>query len=595
MLKEVIRIFEKEYNKPNSKGDKDYFVSKGHIPADGEYIILGETEDGFQELDRITIKMDKKTRTVETTNQYFDFIRSADYMSRYLESNKAVSDKNIHSNNYLTLFVKKENVINGKINNEVLSDYYDVFRNPYKKKYEKSPIRKSYEAAEKKYGVSDTKRIDKIEKWVKENLSSYCGENDKGYLKLFFYYDLEEYRKESGKYILTNIYNSANYNVTIGGKIYGLPNNNMGLNSKKPYLELMDRKNSVPVLLNQDEVLIQKKFFDYLNNLAAEGKTNIYFSEDADKTIQKFDNNGSPHGKFSGYFMRIQKGMEPEIHDFDVISDYNSTIRPVKVNNILKYESEKPGLQYETISSLNKLKEVINKTFFKDMLANNYFTEAKDIKLKDECLKRNILLSRIALFNWFYKGMSQGIWYILKPVCLDLIKGSIFNSYIGRASEQFNLYISLKKYFELRKREDENLDINKFKGKINSPETVGIESDEEYFFAVGQLANYFLTLSKAKVKRHSLSNHILNAKSDEKIKTELHKLFFKYNHDTKNGRRFNNIYSMICDYYPKGKVNIDSLIGGYLHSSLIYEKDEKRNDDENVDKDIDNITNEEAQ
>lgn len=575
MLKDVIQIFEKEYNKPNLKGDDDYLVSKGHVPVDGEYIILGETESGFKELDRITIKIDKKTKTIETTNQYFDFIRSADYMSRYLESNKSVSNKNIHSNNYMTLFIKKENVINGKINNEVLSKYYDVFRDPYKNKYKKSSTKKSYEAAEKKYGVSNIERINKIEKWVKENLQSYCNENDKGYLKLFFYYDLNEYRKESEKYILANIYNSTDYNVTIDGKIYGLPNNNMGLNSKKPYLELMDRKNTVPYLINQDEVLMQKKFFDYLNNLAAEGKTNIYFSENANPSIQKFDNNNSPVGEFSGYFMRIQKGMETEIHDFDVISEYNNTIRSVKVKNILELESGKSELQYGTINSLNKLKEVINKIFFRDMLTNNYFTKAKDIKIKDDCLKRNILLSRTALFNWFYKGVSQGIWYILKPVCLDLIKGSIFNSYILKASEQFNLYISLKEYFELIKKEDGNLDINKFKEKINSLDTLEIECDEEYFFAVGQLANYFLTLSKAKVKRHSLSNHILNAKSDEKIKLELHKLFFKYDYNTKNNKRFNNMYSMVCGYYPKGKVDMDTLLRGYLHSSLIYEKSDK--------------------
>ena len=81
------------------------------------------------------------------------------------------------------------------------------------------------------------------------------------------------------------------------------------------------------------------------------------------------------------------------------------------------------------------------------------------------------------------------------------------------------------------------------------------------------------------MKRHSLSNSILNAKSDAKIKNELHKLFFKYNNETQNNRRFNNLYSMINGYYPKDRVDMDSLIRGYLHSSLIYEKSNKENSD----------------
>ena len=113
---------------------------------------------------------------------------------------------------------------------------------------------------------------------------------------------------------------------------------------------------------------------------------------------------------------------------------------------------------------------------------------------------------------------------------------------------------------------------------------------------MGQLASYFLSLSKAKIKRHSLSNSILNAKSDVKIKSELHKLFFKYNNETQNNRRFNNLYAMINGYYPKGNVDMDSLIRGYLYSSLIYEKSNKKNDaDKSENINSENKTREEVQ
>lgn len=174
MLREIAEIFEIEYNEKSRENNKDYMISVNHVPEDGDYVLLEEFEGGYREFERIKVKKDKKTKKVETVNPYFDFIRSADYMSRYLESNKAIKNKNIHSNNYLTLFIRKENLFNGKIDDNALTEYYERFRNPYNSKYKDYPIRASYEAAEEKYGVSNVERIDKIEKWVKENLLAYA-------------------------------------------------------------------------------------------------------------------------------------------------------------------------------------------------------------------------------------------------------------------------------------------------------------------------------------------------------------------------------------------------------------------------------------
>ncbi len=582
MLKEVIEVFEKEYRKGSIPENKDYYITKDHIPADGEYIVLHETDNGFTADEPIIIKMDKKTKIIETTNPYFDFIQYADYMSRYLESNKSITtDKNIHSNNYLTLFVKKENLLNGKITQETLTSYYEVFKEPYKKKYTKAQLKKSYEALEEKYGKSDKDKIDKIERWVKENLFHLAKENDSGYLKLFFFQDLEEYRKESEKYTLTNIYNSADYNTVIDQIIYGVPNNNMGLNSKKPFLEQKSRKNSVPILLSQEEVLIQKKFFDYLNNIATKGKVNLYFSEEGILTL---DNDTNPDLDFCGYFIRIEKGMEPEIHDFDIITSYSNQIKPLNIKNILKIQSS--NLEYKTVYTLSELKKIIDSLLFRNKLSKNYFTEASKIRIYDEILKKNLLLTRKRLFDWFYKGIDDNVWDVLKRSCLDLTKGSIYMGELwkdgGRARELFNFYISLKNYFEGRELMDHSLlDVEKLRGKVNQVMTDRFESDEEYYFAVGQLTNYFLSLSKAKTKNHFLAKPILTSKSNEKIRSELKKLYVKYMYDIKLGRRFHNLYGMVCLYIVQNQqVNEDALLAGFLHSSLIYEVKDTDNKDE---------------
>ncbi|MBU5677234.1 type I-B CRISPR-associated protein Cas8b/Csh1 [Alkaliphilus sp. MSJ-5] len=580
MLKDVIKTFEKEYKK---RGEE--YITDAHIPTDGEYIIVLPKDGGFEILDTIHIKQDKKTREIERTSPHFDFVQQADYMSRYLESNKAISDKNIHSNNYLTFFVKKENLHNGKINYKVISDYYEVFKNPFKK-YNKPQQKEAYENIEAKNGKSDIDEIGRIEEWIKSNIYTISTGNDKSYLKIFFKYDINKYRKESEKYILTNIYNSADYNTIINDEIFGLPNDNMGLNSKKPYLENKSRKSKIPYFLSQDEVLMQKKFFDYLMNQATAGKTNIYTNDE--KIIPK-TNDELIESDFKGYFLRVKKGMEVEILDFDTIGLYSCNIRPFDLMNVIRLEKSK--LEYKKTYKLDDLKNIINEVFFSRFLTSNYFTEPKDIKIYDPALKRNLLLARTTLFAWFYKGVDNNVWKILKQISLDLIKGSINKGYLTKASEQFNLSFSLKNYFEegedmpdvlvdikntlrekIGKDTKENKDNKENKGNRDNKEDTGsIESDKEYYFAVGQLSSYFISLSKSKTKPHSLANPIFNAKTDARIKEELKKLFKKYNYTIYSNKKFNNLYAMVASYEPEGRVMDDLIIAGYLHSNLVYE------------------------
>ncbi|MDM8128615.1 hypothetical protein QUV80_09030 [Paraclostridium benzoelyticum] len=119
---------------------------------------------------------------------------------------------------------------------------------------------------------------------------------------------------------------------------------------------------------------------------------------------------------------------------------------------------------------------------------------------------------------------------------------------------------------------------NNLRTKINCADTNYFESDEEYYFSVGQFVNYLLSKSKGKNKPHSLANPFINVKNNEVIKEKLRNLYKRYNYYIDmHGRRVKNLYAMIVSYDPQGKVNQDMIIAGYLHSNLIYEsnKEEK--------------------
>ena len=103
----------------NECGDADALILDNYIPADGDYIVV--KKDGS--VVKCSIKMDKKAgRPVKDLSdgdsQYEDIV-FYDYHSRLVSMDKPQDPKKvIHSNNYLSFWIKKESLTNGKLNME---------------------------------------------------------------------------------------------------------------------------------------------------------------------------------------------------------------------------------------------------------------------------------------------------------------------------------------------------------------------------------------------------------------------------------------------------------------------------------------------
>ncbi len=565
-----MEIFKKEYEK---KGDD--LILKSYIPADGTYVVVIPKDDDFVIDDKFPIKMDRKTRKIDrSVSRYINFVCLADYYSRVADMNKAIlssSGKVIQGNNYLSFIIKKESLTNGKLTHEIIDKYYSFLENP-RLKYAKKPKSLTlYESTEKKLGEVDKIRLNSIKEWIKNNIfESFTEYVGKDYLKIFFYYP-EDYKKESERYLIPNIYNNNDYNQEINDTIYGLPNDNLGLNAKKPYLEHKTRKNTLPYLISQDEVMYQKKFFDYLMSQVSLGRVNIFMGDE----IYALDNKNTLEKEFKGIFLRIKKGKEVEIRDFDIIAYYNPRLqREFEYKNVLDIDYDRLNATYDKFETIKELHNTINEVMFNKFLTTNYFTEPKDIPINDGILKYNLLMCRTALFNWFYKGSEKNIWKLLNKASLSLVKGSINSGHMTKANDQYNLRLSLKEYFEGGEDMADVIRIVKenLRNKVSHESTDYLETDREYFFAVGQLVSFLLSRSKGKKKPLSLANPFINAKKDRVIKDKLKALYKKYNHDIESyNKRFKNLYSMIISYEVEGKIDDDMIIAGYLHSNLVYE------------------------
>ena len=625
MNKDLIDIFNVQYN---AKGEK--LITDNYTLADGTYIMVNT--DGNIKYQK---EFDKK---VSQIIEFEEFI-TRDYLSKYLDSDKAVANKNIHSNNYMSFFIKKETLDlekflkkqkekNKKIQDindikifilDFIDDYFNTLENPKKNKSKIRNNKKTlnlYKEIEKEIGEPNIEKVNYCRNWIKENIFQ-IGENlkdYKGYLKIFFDFPIEEYEKESNRYIIPNIYNSNDYNTEFNGEILGLPNNNMGMNSKKPYLANKTRKNNMPYLINKEDVLLQKKFYDYLYNLVNNGVNNVYF-DITNKIIKPLykDEETKRHKEkvekgLRAYYLRIQKGKEVEIHDFDIITNYNTEITGLEIkeeiaNENIRVKSKLLENGGKKVTSIYSLEKVVDRIYFNKFLVNNYFTPIKDLKINDSKVLEQMALTKDAWFSFIYKGNVNQIKSMFKKSSMELIKNSIANGYVVKAFEQFVLREAILDYFELNKDgEVSNIDggrrmgdfikpINdKLRQKINIKEkdirenrvTQGvIESDEEYYFAVGQFISYLFSLSKANTKKQSLINPFLNCKNDKRLKELLERLYKKYNHAIEgNYGRASSLNRMIIGYIPnESKVKNDILIAGYLYSSLIYEdsKDNKEN------------------
>ena len=601
MFEECLEVFKRELDYDNN------LILDEYIPADGSYIIV-DAEGKIKNYQ--DIKLDKKKRgTSEAVvkGSYFKEICFYDYHSKLISMNKPVDSKKvIHSNNYLAFAVKKES-ITSKLTETIIDNYYDTLKNPLEAKYKKSKeASKIYQKFEEEYAPVNIEILEKCRSWIKQHIFSIDKLIDidlkkKDYLKIFFEVfetneednkkNKELFIQEDNRYIYPNIYNNNYYNVEVDGKIQGIPDNNMGMNAKKPFLSIKTRKNPASYLLDGDTALLQKQFFEYLMNFATNGKNNIYVDIINNK-IEAYSDK-EEREKFSGieagYYLRIQKGKELEIQVQDSIVNYqDKLLLNFNYQDFFKMNIEKYPEYTKNIGIYTKRTDVgrlINNIFFSKYLLTNYFTDANDISVKDSVLKRIIIMYRNVIFDWIYKGIDNNFEVVEKQFVLELIKNTLINDYNLRAMTQLNLHWSFEDYFaNLEKRGGEKMaDIAtkirmSVKEKVMSKDkAVIVNNNEEYYYAIGQLMAYFISLSKASKKAQSLINPVLNAQNDTVIKTRLLQLYKKYNYNilTKNSR-VKNLYAMILGYKPEGKVNQEMILFGYMDNNVIYTKSEEK-------------------
>jgi CRISPR-associated protein Csh1 len=554
MIYDILEVFKKEYEQ---KGDK--LILDNYQLKDGLYVKVSEDNS----LNFFIFTNDKKQDNKENCfkdldgdiqQMEYDWFKTRDYYSIYLNSNKAFDDKKIHNINYLSFFVKIES-FNEKgdkqLSSGAIRKLYNAFIS-YKKFQKKEELEILVNYHDYLSKCSRKKDIVKKYRFLEKNITNIVNtarENGvSNYVKIFFNEDIKKYINESEIYYSIKIFNDISHNKKIDEHVYGLSDSNMGLNSKKPFLEHKTKRNSVPFMISSEEAVLAKKFFDWVK-------------------LQEYKNT-NPFKKESLYIARNFKERDI-VNDFDYIPiKIRKLEKIIYVTNFLQIKDKE---DYE-IEELWKLENIIDEIFYNKQLKHNYFRD--DLKVSDfvsKKLQQLIFETKYAMVNYFKKYKKDEFYQVAKKYGNDFVIEHLRQNREYRAKESLNLKLSLLKH-----KGEEIMDIKSMQDlvvkQIESSDYTGLKSDE-FFYLCGQVAKYLLSKSKSGKKDADMLEPFLRAKSVKKLKDEIKFTYFKYKHEIGlNQIKFNNAMSLITAYEEDEPLDSDSLLIGLLSQNVFYMK-----------------------
>ena len=575
MIDEALEVFKKIYDKEG----EELVVSK-HIPKDGTYILVNKKSGKI--IETLNISYDKKSKKINgELNQYYGYFRAFDYYSNLVDMNKPMDPKKtMHSNQIYSFFIKKDSIRENKLTKSIIEGYKKNLLNP-EEKYNSKEAKELYKNIAEKLPKIEKDIVEDIFLWIEDNVNENLLENDnkKDYLKIFFVEEdldksLEVFKNEHKRYLIPNIFNSNDYNKKIGETIYGLSNNNMGLNAKKAFLENKTRRISTPYLVNTDEILLQYAFYNYLLPEVKQGNYYIYFLEN--EIIPRTYKEGCPNG--AKYLLNASYSKDVDIKNFNVISKNSSEEISINFKEVL--HQKKKDIDEIEYGNLNKEKMMnnINKILFYNSLLGNFLLNDGDLDIKDIEVKKLLMKYRNAFYKWFYLNDEAEVKKNIRKIYLDAVMVAIGNGHFFKASQQLDFGFCLEKYFYGKSElMEEIMNVKEvFLNHTLSEEEWEFLNDEEYFFAVGQILAYINYMRNSKAKSLNFIKQLTFVKNIDVLKEKIKKIVISYSHifETKN-KKINRTISNISLYQPK-EIRIDILLAGFTADIIFFKKREEK-------------------
>lgn len=539
-------------------------------------------------------------------SELYEYLKEKDFYSKCLNSNKALDTKyeekignvkyntmkKIFSNNIYTLFFKNESCTD--FTNDLKSEaiptnifvkgiikYYESLKNLGKSKEEIGLINDGY--TDEEIEIYKEKMI-YIFKIIGNKLTDEEKLKKATWIKVFIDSSNEEYERVSNFYIRTKLFNTNKNNIKQNEDVFGVNNYNFGCNSKKPYLELKTTPFKVGSLVSIRDIDVMNKIYLWLYNNGI-NKSVLKLPVDWEfKGVPQSEQNISNKDLF---ILKVNgNNGVAKIEDFDYKSSFNTEIRLFTCKDYMRHKEND-----FTTSNIYGLEWYTNNTWISNTSKDNKRNYIRESYYDFE--KKKISKSLIA--NWkkeLLQKYSQAFFYLfqreeknnflqnLDNIASEVVERTLVDDlnlgikFTNNSKRAMNLWIAFKDYFN-EKGESEEMKFNNIQENCKNIVLEGnnIETDEEYYFLMGQVAYYLLSRSKASKLTQDATEPFIKAANITVLKKEIRDLYEKYNYDIYlKDKKFNNVFSQILIQEPESEVrkNKNIILAGMLSNNLFY-------------------------
>lgn len=352
-----------------------------------------------------------------------------------------------------------------------------------------------------------------------------------------------------------------------------------GLNSKKPYLEQKTTKFRVPYRISLEEALISKKFFEWIHNLVnEEGKpiSHIYIPLNFKFTSTEVSEKNIEDDTCL-YLYKTTNNGKPRIEDFAIVNRKRK-MKPIQIKNYLNLEK----LEEQNIEDTKILEAKMDEYYYNNKLRRNYYNN--DIKAKIGVFSDRqvdiLITTKQAMLDYFKKGVEVGFQSCMDDMTRQMIlEKFIDKEYINLKEIGYaqNFRLNLLNYYKIGGKEEMGDRIKSLyeiiKEKIDKNELATCQTDEEFYFATGQIIYYLASQSEAQNQTQGLVTPFLELSTPIKLKQAIITMYKKYGYKIKLAdSRVKNLIGMVTGYETNSKATDyqDLIISGICSKNIIF-------------------------
>lgn len=577
--------------------------------VEGLHLLVAEPESSTPGLRSDVFRAPKKKGQLPELSLFLrDEVLPRAMHTDYVDSNKAIADKKIHSASPYALKLKKQTLLDRAWMAKFDEHLARYFREALKKcRADHTPVQREQVAAFERFCrhlpavLADIPAYDKLK--PADYVAVYAAA-----------FTAEEYEVLNQNYQADSLFNKNDYNETgADQQVYGLSNFYNGDNSKKPYLQHQTASFSISGRISQADAQALHLFNQLRRSGAFSTNPLPVFIDDKELNLSQVSTIRQ-EGERPGFhsLMRTLCEKRPadvgnyylfyilggELRDVDYVSAFRyeltATIQPLFVDEKVQRLTNVFELEKALLQPLFSNQLVMQAG---DTLRYRYFDDLDfDPKYQTPVLYEAIMRYRGAWYDYIYKSRRQAVsremfHRLLRELLLDDLRHDEWDAGQRRHTKELAIKQKLNRWFSLWSFFDQTtsslppIDMpnqilglrERTRAIANAPTEPHVATDAEFGFAAGQVIFFLLSKSQADSPKHGLLEPFLQKTGVGEFRKAIAAAFNAYKHEINFGQgRFEKLCADVMEYDYAGNVKdlMPHVLAGYFSKSLIYEKKE---------------------